>query len=165
MIPLLSSSLETLVKTQFANVFQNDNCHPREGRQSTSLSSCFERHLTCFFYNPIHLMGHRLLELDWVANLKCFQSGSFMPGQKLWGEISASTECPLLKHLNVEVSHDVEGRQKDLLNPSQRESLGQHLEQIKTLAPILICSMKIFIQILNQASKTPRFLFGSNAQD
>jgi len=48
------------------------------------------------------------------------------------------------------VSHDVEGRQADLLNPPQRESLGQHLEQIKTLAPILICSMKIFIQILNQ---------------
>ena len=59
----------------------------------------------------------------------------------------------LLKHRNTQVSHDVEGRQKDLLNPSQRESLGQHLEQIKTLAPILICSMKIFIQILNQASK------------
>jgi len=48
------------------------------------------------------------------------------------------------------VSHDVEGRQNDLLNPPQRESLAQHLEQIKTLAPILICSMKIFIQILNQ---------------
>jgi len=48
------------------------------------------------------------------------------------------------------VSHDVEGRQQDLLNPQQRESLGVHLEQIKTLAPILICSMKIFIQILNQ---------------
>ena len=52
--------------------------------------------------------------------------------------------------LLYQVSHDVEGRQKDLLNPSQRESLAQHLEQIKTLAPILICSMKIFIQILNQ---------------
>ena len=48
------------------------------------------------------------------------------------------------------VSQDVEGRQNDLLNPQQRESLGLHLEQIKTLAPILICSMKIFIQILNQ---------------
>ena len=48
------------------------------------------------------------------------------------------------------VSHDIEGRQRDLLNPQQRENLGQHLEQIKTLAPILICSMKIFIQILNQ---------------
>ena len=48
------------------------------------------------------------------------------------------------------VSHDIEVRQRDLLNPAQRESLAQHLEQIKTLAPILICSMKIFIQILTQ---------------
>ena len=46
------------------------------------------------------------------------------------------------------VSHDVEGRRKDLLNPYHRDVLGQHLEQVKTLAPILICSMKIFIQIL-----------------
>ena len=46
------------------------------------------------------------------------------------------------------VSHDVEARRKDLLNPYQRDILGQHLEQVKTLAPILICSMKIFIQIL-----------------
>ena len=61
------------------------------------------------------------------------------------------------------MSHDVEGRQKDLLNPSQRESLGQHLEQIKTLAPILICSMKIFIQILNQVSNgTVTILFGGS---
>jgi len=51
------------------------------------------------------------------------------------------------------VSHEVETRKKDLLNPSQREGLGQHLEQMKTLAPILICSMKIFIQILNQEGK------------
>ena len=34
-----------------------------------------------------------------------------------------------------------------------REGLGQHLEQMKTLAPILICSMKIFIQILNQVAE------------
>eukprot|EP00093_Oithona_nana_P010886 10886.XXX_123334_120703_1 [CDS] Oithona nana genome sequencing. len=46
------------------------------------------------------------------------------------------------------VSHDVEARRKDLLNPYHRDLLGQHLEQVKTLAPILICSMKIFIQIL-----------------
>ena len=45
---------------------------------------------------------------------------------------------------------DVEGRRNDLLNPYQRDNLGQHLEQVKTLAPILICSMKIFIQILTQ---------------
>ena len=48
------------------------------------------------------------------------------------------------------MSHDVEARQQDLLSPQTREQLGGHLEQIKTLAPILICSMKIFIQILNQ---------------
>ena len=39
------------------------------------------------------------------------------------------------------------------MNPSQRESLGQHLEQIKTLAPILICSMKIFVQIVSHGGK------------
>ena len=46
------------------------------------------------------------------------------------------------------VCQDVEARRRDLLNPYHRENLGQHLEQVKTLAPILICSMKIFIQIL-----------------
>ncbi len=46
------------------------------------------------------------------------------------------------------VNHDVETRRRDLLNPYQRDLLGQHLDQVKTLAPILICSMKIFIQIL-----------------
>jgi len=51
------------------------------------------------------------------------------------------------------VSRDVEGRQNDLLNPLHRESLGIHLDQIKTLAPILICSMKIFIEIINQKGK------------
>ena len=48
---------------------------------------------------------------------------------------------------------DVEGRRNDLLNPYQRDNLGQHLEQVKTLAPILICSMKIFIQILGKEGK------------
>ena len=46
------------------------------------------------------------------------------------------------------VSHDIDARSKDLLNPYQRDALQHHLEQVKTLAPILICSMKIFIQIL-----------------
>jgi hypothetical protein len=31
-----------------------------------------------------------------------------------------------------------------------REILSRCVEQIKTLAPILICSMKIFIQIISQ---------------
>lgn len=46
------------------------------------------------------------------------------------------------------VSHDIDARSKDLLNPYQRDTLSHHLDQVKTLAPILICSMKIFIQIL-----------------
>ena len=46
------------------------------------------------------------------------------------------------------VSHDIDARSRDLLNPYQRDALQHHLEQVKTLAPILICSMKIFIQIL-----------------
>ena len=51
------------------------------------------------------------------------------------------------------VCHDVDVRRKDLLNPYQRDNLSGHLEQVKTLAPILICSMKIFIQILSQEGK------------
>ena len=38
------------------------------------------------------------------------------------------------------------------MNPYQRDTLNHHLDQIKTLAPILICSMKIFIQIHGQQS-------------
>ena len=51
------------------------------------------------------------------------------------------------------VCHDVEARRKDLLNPYQRDQLAHHLDQLKTLAPILICSMKIFIQIMSQGGK------------
>lgn len=70
----------------------------------------------------------------------------------LWSNVHICGQNRISPLLLYQVSHDVEGRQKDLLNPSQRESLAQHLEQIKTLAPILICSMKIFIQILNQVA-------------
>ncbi|XP_059092000.1 vinculin-like [Tigriopus californicus] len=51
------------------------------------------------------------------------------------------------------VCQDVDTRRNDLLNPYQRDSLGQHLDQVKTLAPILICSMKIFIQILGNEGR------------
>ncbi len=37
-----------------------------------------------------------------------------------------------------------------MLNPYHRDAIGQHLEQIKTLAPILVCAMKIYIQIVTQ---------------
>ena len=113
-------------------------------RHNINLCSCFRPPLTCLHPNLIHLMGSGLLNLEWIrVNLT-----SNAPFDYVQMYISAARISPLLLY---QVSHDVEGRQKDLLNPSQRESLAQHLEQIKTLAPILICSMKIFIQILNQA--------------
>ncbi|XP_071749315.1 vinculin isoform X2 [Lepeophtheirus salmonis] len=53
----------------------------------------------------------------------------------------------------AKICKDIDGRRNDLLNPYHRDSLAQNLEQIKTLAPILICSMKIFIQINGSDNK------------
>jgi vinculin len=50
------------------------------------------------------------------------------------------------------VTKEVERRIEDLTHQIHREILGRCVEQIKTLAPILICSMKIFIQILSQGN-------------
>ena len=47
----------------------------------------------------------------------------------------------------LQVSRDVDAREKELTHQVHREMLIRCLEQVKTLAPILICSMKIFIQI------------------
>ena len=41
------------------------------------------------------------------------------------------------------VCHDVESRRKDLLNPYQRDTLGHHLDQLKTLAPILVLLLHV----------------------
>ncbi|XP_023329663.1 vinculin isoform X4 [Eurytemora carolleeae] len=51
------------------------------------------------------------------------------------------------------VTREVEKRVEDLTHQVHREILSRCVEQIKTLAPILICSMKIFIQILSQGGK------------
>lgn len=51
------------------------------------------------------------------------------------------------------VSRDVDAREKELTHQVHREILIRCLEQVKTSAPILICSMKIFIQILVQGGK------------
>jgi len=51
------------------------------------------------------------------------------------------------------VTREVEKRVEDLTHQVHRETLSRCVEQIKTLAPILICSMKIFIQILSQGGK------------
>lgn len=51
------------------------------------------------------------------------------------------------------VSREVDARQKELTHQVHRDILVRCLEQVKTLAPILICSMKIFIQIVTQGGK------------
>jgi vinculin len=45
------------------------------------------------------------------------------------------------------VSREVDGRQKELTHQVHRDILIRCLEEVKTLTPILICSMKIYIQI------------------
>ncbi len=50
----------------------------------------------------------------------------------------------------TKVSREVDARQKELTHQVHRDILVRCLEQVKTLAPILICSMKIFIQIITQ---------------
>ncbi|XP_048268681.1 vinculin isoform X13 [Bombus terrestris] len=51
------------------------------------------------------------------------------------------------------VSKEVSAREKELTHQVHREILVRCLEQVKTLAPILICSMKIFIHIISQGNK------------
>jgi len=53
----------------------------------------------------------------------------------------------------TKVSREVDARQKELTHQVHRDILIRCLEQVKTLAPILICSMKIFIQIVTQGGK------------
>ncbi|XP_055334860.1 vinculin-like isoform X2 [Paramacrobiotus metropolitanus] len=53
----------------------------------------------------------------------------------------------------TKVSHEVDARQKELTHQPHREILIRCLDSVKSLAPILICSMKIFIQILQQGGK------------
>ncbi|KAL1502099.1 hypothetical protein ABEB36_007294 [Hypothenemus hampei] len=51
------------------------------------------------------------------------------------------------------VSHEVSAREKELTHQVHSEILVRCLEQVKTLAPILICSMKIYIHIVSQGGK------------
>lgn len=58
------------------------------------------------------------------------------------------------------VSREVDARQKELTHQVHRDILVRCLEQVKTLAPILICSMKIFIQIVSQGNDQKGFYCG-----
>nr|XP_022907076.1 vinculin isoform X4 [Onthophagus taurus] len=51
------------------------------------------------------------------------------------------------------VSREVSAREKELTHQVHAEILLRCLEQVKTLAPILICSMKIYIHIASQGGK------------
>ncbi|XP_065226162.1 vinculin-like isoform X3 [Planococcus citri] len=51
------------------------------------------------------------------------------------------------------VSREVGDREKELTHQVHREILIRCLEQVKELAPILICSMKIFIHIMYEGGK------------
>lgn len=51
------------------------------------------------------------------------------------------------------VSREVDGRQKELTHQVHSEILVRCLEQVKILAPILICSMKVYIHIVEQGGK------------
>ncbi|XP_054721582.1 vinculin-like isoform X2 [Uloborus diversus] len=53
----------------------------------------------------------------------------------------------------TKVSKEVDAREKELIHQVHREILIRCLESVKSLAPILICSMKIFVQLLSQGGK------------
>lgn len=54
----------------------------------------------------------------------------------------------------MQVSREVDAREKELTHQIHREILTRCLEQVKTLTPILICSMKVFIHIITQGMCT-----------
>jgi len=54
----------------------------------------------------------------------------------------------------TKVSRDVDGREKELTHLVHREILVRCLDSVKTLAPILICGMKIYVQLRVQGKKT-----------
>ncbi|XP_065159558.1 vinculin isoform X9 [Atheta coriaria] len=51
------------------------------------------------------------------------------------------------------VTRDVSAREKELTHQVHAEILVRCIEQVKTLAPILICSMKIYIHIMSSGGK------------
>jgi vinculin len=53
----------------------------------------------------------------------------------------------------TKVSRDVDNREKELTHQVHREILIRSLDSVKTLAPVLICAMKIYVQLLAQGKK------------
>ena len=68
-----------------------------------------------------------------------------------------TNECPFYQDLSpclTKVSREVDYREKELTHQVHRVILSRSLESIKTLAPILICAMKIYVQLVDQRKKT-----------
>lgn len=53
----------------------------------------------------------------------------------------------------AKVAKDVSAREKELTHNAHREILIRCMDSIKTLSPILICAMKIFIQITEESQR------------
>lgn len=53
----------------------------------------------------------------------------------------------------AKVARDVSAREKELTHNAHREILIRCIDSIKTLSPILICAMKIFIQIIEESQR------------
>lgn len=51
------------------------------------------------------------------------------------------------------VAREVSSRAQELTHRVHADTLTRCLEQVKTLAPILICSMKIYIHILSEGGR------------
>ena len=82
------------------------------------------------------------------------QKGVGLPSRR-WSVESMEDLVQFVKDLSpclTRVSREVDARQKELTHQVHRDILIRCLEQVKTLAPILICSMKIFIQIVSQGN-------------
>lgn len=68
----------------------------------------------------------------------------------------------LSKLFLFKVSREVGSREKELTHQVHRDILIRCLDQVKTLAPILICSMKIYIHILSEGINTIHYNSNSN---
>lgn len=51
------------------------------------------------------------------------------------------------------MSKHIDDREKELTHVVHREILVRSMDNVKTLAPILVCSMKIYVQIVSEAQR------------
>lgn len=54
------------------------------------------------------------------------------------------------------MAKEVDGRQQELTHQVHREILVRCLDSVKILSPILVCAMKIFVQITEEGAQSGR---------